>query len=133
MDAFIFGEKIQDGHFKDAVVDAAIKSTHTSDESTRQYVPRFARVDGPSLVSRKTAKIERKISSCKCIFLKLVAARICLLRDNALCFLRPTEKPYFRVKVLTLYQSFSTRLATSQYHKTLYQLWSDSSAKSGRV
>ena len=39
VDTFVFGEKIQDGHFKDAVIDAAIKSTFSVDKDGIAWFP----------------------------------------------------------------------------------------------
>jgi hypothetical protein len=39
VDAFVFGEKIQDGRFKDAVIDAAIKSTTSPDKEGNTWFP----------------------------------------------------------------------------------------------
>lgn len=37
--AFVFGEKVQDGRFKDAVIDATIKSTLSPDEDDVKWFP----------------------------------------------------------------------------------------------
>lgn len=43
-DAFVFGEKIQDDHFKDAVVDAIIKSASTPGKGGHLYYPGAATI-----------------------------------------------------------------------------------------
>ena len=43
--AYIFGEKIQDGRFKDAVIDAMIKSTRALDEEGHTWFPGSADVN----------------------------------------------------------------------------------------
>lgn len=43
--AFIFGEKIQDGHFKDALIDALIHSVNTTNNDGKNWYP------GSSLVN----------------------------------------------------------------------------------
>ena len=39
VDTFVFGEKIQDGRFKDALIDAIIKSTISADHGGRTWFP----------------------------------------------------------------------------------------------
>lgn len=43
--AFCFGEKIQDGPFKDAVVDAVVSYSATPDERGRRWFPTMSMVD----------------------------------------------------------------------------------------
>lgn len=45
IEAFIFGEKIQDGRFKDAIVDAIIAASRTADITGKTWNPVGRRVD----------------------------------------------------------------------------------------
>ncbi|KAF2158468.1 hypothetical protein M409DRAFT_71631 [Zasmidium cellare ATCC 36951] len=45
VDAFIFGDKVQDGNFQDATIDALIAATNTPDLNNKTYYPASTTVD----------------------------------------------------------------------------------------
>lgn len=45
IDAFVFGEKVQDGNYRDAIIDAVIAYTNTSDKDGQRWYPASTIVD----------------------------------------------------------------------------------------